>query len=132
MKKFILFILLIVLVLMIVKPVHLNISHRHKTLAQRLELTTEQIKFEEILRAENRKESKPILIKIDKTSKEYKMLINKKASSKEIIAKKEELNNLSDQYNNIQKDHLLKFGKILNKTQKEKFKQLRTQLFLGE
>jgi len=132
MKKIILFILLIVLAIMLVNPIRLQFSHKHKTLAERLELSQEQIKFEQILRQENRNECKPILLKLEKNSKQYKALINHKANSKKIIAKKEEINLLSEKYNNIQKEHLQKFEKILSKEQKEKFKRIRAQLFLAD
>jgi len=103
---------------------HVQIKKNHQTLAQKLELTPEQIEFEKLLRKENRAEIKPIVWKLEKEEKIYKVLIAKKAPTKEILKEKE--------YSDIQKGHMIKFEKILTKEQKDKFMRIKTRLFMND
>jgi len=120
--------------ILLIKPWnwHVSVHKTHKTLAQQLELTKEQIEFEKLLRKENQTEIKIVLQQLEPEVKSYKHLIVTKANTKLILEKKEIINKLNEKYNDIQNQHMIEFEKILNKDQKEKFKQIRTHLFIND
>lgn len=134
MKKNIFTFLIILGVIFLIKPWnwHVHFNKNPKTLAQHLELTKQQIVFEKLMRKENQKEIKPVLEKLEIETKSYKRLVARKADQNVINAEKEVINKLDEKYNDIQKKHMIQFEKILTKEQKDKFKRLRTRLFISE
>ncbi|MEI7473987.1 MAG: hypothetical protein WCK67_04340 [bacterium] len=132
MKKNLLISIIFVLIMLIAKPWHWNFHIRfgHKTIAQVLELNKNQIEYEKMLKAENTEEITPLLEKLDKNTKLYKILINNHSDEKVIQKQKEVIDNLYKKYTDIQNLHMQKFENILTKEQKIKFKMIRTQLFL--
>jgi Spy/CpxP family protein refolding chaperone len=136
MKKYYAWILVIIFVLSMVfiKPWkwHLNVHHSHKSLSQMLELNSTQLEYEKMLRSENQKELKPILFKLEKSTKIYKKLLKDRADSVLILAQKKKIDNLYKKYNEIQKLHMKQFENILTDEQKQKFKLIRAQLFLKD
>ena len=134
MRKTIFTLLIIFAAIFFIKPWswHVHFHKNHKTLTQQLELTKEQVEFEKLLRKENQIEINKILIQLEPEVKSYKHLIAIKANTKIILEKKEIINKLDEKYNNIQKNHMIQFEKILTKEQKDKFKQIRTKLFIND
>jgi hypothetical protein len=136
MKKYYVWILVIIFVLSMVfiKPWrwHLNVHHNHKSLSQMLELNSTQLEYEKMLRSENQKELKPILFKLEKSTKIYKKLVKDRADSTLILEQKKKIDNLYKKYNEIQKLHMKQFENILTDEQKQKFKLIRAQLFLKD
>jgi|GEM_PF-6512506 len=108
----------------------IRMHNNHKTLIQMLDLSSRQIEYEELIREESRQQVKPILLELEKTTKEYKELIKNKADSNAIIDKKKKIDKLQKKYNKIQKEYMERLKKILTPEQNKKFKIIRTQLFL--
>jgi hypothetical protein len=134
MKKFLLLTLIFILVMFLIKPWdwQIHVRNSHKTLAQMLELNSRQVEYEKLLKEENRRQVRPVLLEIEKTTKEYKQLIINKADSAVLVAEKKKIDRLHEKYNKIQRDHMEKFEKILTVDQNKKFKIIKTQLFLKD
>lgn len=111
---------------------HVSFHKNHKTIAQRLELTKEQIAYEKVLREQTKNQLKPLVKKLDDEHDHYNHLVKTNAYSGQIIEEKKKIEELSFKYNEIHKNHMKKFEQILTKEQSVKFNRLRKQLFLED
>lgn len=104
---------------------------KHLTLAERLNLSKEQIEKEKVIREQTRKEIKPVLKKLAGEYSEYNDLVKEKADKKEIELQKQIINHLTGKYNKIHEQHLHKIEHILTVKQKETLKNIREEQLLN-
>lgn len=104
----------------------------HLTLSQRLNLTPAQIKAEKAIREEAKSDIKPILYQLTREHEELEDSIKQHASKKRILLQKQIIDQLNVKYQQVHKEHLIKFEKILTDKQKDTFKNIRNELFLSD
>lgn len=133
-KRLVIITVIVLSVLLFTKHsgIHISFKHQHKTLAQQLELTSQQISIENSLRNETHKELEPVIKQLEIEQKKYNKLVKRKASSKKLIFQKKVIDKLVVKYNEIHTHHLKHFEQMLNNEQKAKFTQIKARLFLSD